>query len=286
MGVLLEQHRAALHAHALKILGYTALDDIEDLVQETFLLAVSKISQLQHPDAFRGWLHAILRNLCYGHLRRSRLAVRPLNDSLAEGTEDPSCSSAEIQDQVWAALELLPEHLRATVLLRYFGRMNSYEEIALALAVPVGTVRSRLNTARAHLVAAFRTAALQDVGSLLERHEQRARDYLTRWGMLHEGKLRPVLELYSEGVTMVFSPRLRKHGRAQVEQLLRKDHADGVAYDVHQVLFSGNVSIFEFSNINPPHAPFHCPPQTVLVSFHDEQVITRTHVYEAPRPNR
>jgi RNA polymerase sigma factor (sigma-70 family) len=287
MGLLLERHRAGLHAHALKILGYTAHDGIEDLVQETFLLALNRISQLQNPDAFRWWLHAILRNVCYGQLRRNRLLVQPLTDHLADVTEDssvdPSRSVSEPEDQVWAALELLPENLRATVLLRYFGRMNSYEEIAKVLAIPVGTVRSRLHEARTQLAAAFHATAGRDGGAMLERGEQQARNFLDRWSMLYEGKMKPVLELYSEHVTLVFSAKVRKSGRSHLEQMLLADHVDGIRYQFDQLLFSGKVSVVEFDNINPPHAPFHCPPKTVLVSFHDERVVRRVHVYESPR---
>lgn len=290
MGLLLERHRAGLHAHALKILGYTAHSDVEDLVQEAFLLALNKISRLQNPDAFKWWLHTILRNVCYGQLRRRHLLTQPLTDSLSDvmpdNAVDPFRSLPGPEDQVWAALEFLPEELRATVLLRYFGRMNSYEEIAGSLAVPVGTIRSRLNAARKQLAAAFRSGAMRDGAALLEDAERQAVDFLDRWSMVHDGNLEPFLDLHSEQVVLVLSPKVRKSGRRHLEQLMVKDRADGVGYQLDQLLFSGRVSVVEFENLNPPDNPFHCPPRTVLVSFHDNKVVRRMHIYESPRTSR
>ncbi|MDQ7850936.1 MAG: sigma-70 family RNA polymerase sigma factor, partial [Armatimonadota bacterium] len=60
--------------------------------------------------------------------------------------------SLAFKDLVWQALSGLGEDLRAAVMLRYFSSYRSYEEIALILGVPVGTVRSRLATAKDQLL--------------------------------------------------------------------------------------------------------------------------------------
>ena len=56
-----------------------------------------------------------------------------------------------LADWLWSAIDALPERQRLTVILRYFGPSRSYEEIAQIAAVPIGTVRSRLNAARCTL---------------------------------------------------------------------------------------------------------------------------------------
>jgi len=64
------------------------------------------------------------------------------------------------RDWVWAALDTLTPDERLTVILRYFTRCHSYQAIAALTAVPVGTVRSRLNRARSRLAdALLRTAS-------------------------------------------------------------------------------------------------------------------------------
>lgn len=132
IGLLFESQRAGLLAHVLSIVGYNGAAEAEDLVQETFLQALNKLAQLEHPEAFRWWLHTILRNLCYQHLRRNR-RLEPLEAALqvpVAGTVEDDVLLDCVREEVWAALELLPVSLRATVLLRHFGAPRSYEEIA------------------------------------------------------------------------------------------------------------------------------------------------------------
>jgi Sigma-70, region 4 len=63
---------------------------------------------------------------------------------------------------VWAALYELPEVLRVTAMLRYFGFYSSYAEISAILGVPIGTVKSRLNQVKVKLAEALlKTAGLE-----------------------------------------------------------------------------------------------------------------------------
>jgi len=62
---------------------------------------------------------------------------------------------------MWAAIYQLPEVLRVTAILRYFGSYSSYGEISAILGMPVGTVRSRLNQVKIKLAEALlKTAGL------------------------------------------------------------------------------------------------------------------------------
>lgn len=159
LGVLLERHRAPLHALALRILGYGP--EAQDAVQDAFIVALSGIDRLRESEAVGGWLRGIVRNVCLTRLREERgelLFGEPLarlERTLCEPSTEEAIDRLAMREWVWTALSELPEALRITAMLRYFGSYASYEELSAILGVPVGTVRSRLNRAKAKLADAL-----------------------------------------------------------------------------------------------------------------------------------
>ena len=117
----------------------------EDLVQESFLQAFRCLAQLRDPAAFYPWV----RRLALRHaLRRLRQRREVTVDAVIEpdSSADP-LRQAETRLAVHAVLALLPLDLRVTLMLRELEQLD-YQEIAEALRIPVGTVRSRLFAAR------------------------------------------------------------------------------------------------------------------------------------------
>ncbi|HEY4027985.1 MAG TPA: sigma-70 family RNA polymerase sigma factor, partial [Candidatus Dormibacteraeota bacterium] len=121
----------------------------EDLVQETFLRLLR-----QHTYAparpFKPWLYAVATNLARDHLRAARSwPAEPGDDVLAAlpdrapGPDQRAVAAAETR-RVAAALARLGEDVRVTLVLRYANDLT-LADIAAALEVPVGTVKSRLN---------------------------------------------------------------------------------------------------------------------------------------------
>lgn len=155
LGAVLEHFRAPLHAQAVQLLGYCP--EAEDAVHETFVIALTKIGTLRDPAAVGGWLRRILRNVCLMQLRRR--VEQPVGDAsdIASSTSARTATSPSVEqtveglvlrDWVWRAIEELSEPLRMAVMLRFFTSYHSYESIAAVCAVPIGTVRSRLNAAK------------------------------------------------------------------------------------------------------------------------------------------
>jgi RNA polymerase sigma factor (sigma-70 family) len=68
LSALLDRYRASLYARAVAYLGRP--EDAADAVQETFLLALTRLGQLRDPEAVGGWLHAVMRSVCAMELRR------------------------------------------------------------------------------------------------------------------------------------------------------------------------------------------------------------------------
>jgi RNA polymerase sigma-70 factor (ECF subfamily) len=132
-------------------------DDARDLVQES-LLRIRKGLQTYRPGSLEGWLSRIVTNAFLDEVRRRRR--RPL-EALPDDPErllPPSPAADEatdsLSDEVQVALRRLPEDFRAAVVLCDVVGL-SYEDIASALGVPVGTIRSRIHRGRRLLRSAL-----------------------------------------------------------------------------------------------------------------------------------
>jgi len=120
----------------------------EDLLHETFFQAARRIERLSQAVSPRAWLFAIARNVAVTALRRRRPTQElPAELTAAVPTEDPRLEG------VRQAIAGLPDAFRETLELRLREELT-YEEIADVLAIPVGTVRSRLHQALRRVRAA------------------------------------------------------------------------------------------------------------------------------------
>jgi RNA polymerase sigma-70 factor (ECF subfamily) len=116
----------------------------EDVAQEAFLQALRSLAQLRDPSAFYPWVRRLATRLALRALRH-----RPETSGDADpqaGSTDPA-RQAETRLAVQLVLGQLPPELRAVLVLREMEQLD-YQEIADALGVPLGTVRSRLHAAR------------------------------------------------------------------------------------------------------------------------------------------
>lgn len=146
---LVEAHYTVLYRYAYRLSG--SAQEAEDLTQETFCQAQSKLHQLRDWDRAKSWLFTILRNAYLHRLRASKLEKQVSLDGIAElpeRTTDPLLEVDPVQLQV--ALNELPELFRTPIILFYFEEF-SYRDIAEQMAVPLGTVMSRLARAKTFL---------------------------------------------------------------------------------------------------------------------------------------
>lgn len=138
-------------------------EDARDVLQETFLRAFRHLKAFRGDCSFYSWLYRIARNAAVDTIRRRRQAGRTRSlEALREATgaeatdgnpdvlPSHGIDTAERQRLVRDAIARLPDEFRTVLVLRELDGM-SYEEIAEAIGHPVGTVRSRLHRARAHL---------------------------------------------------------------------------------------------------------------------------------------
>lgn len=128
----------------------------EDLTQDVFVEVYRSAGSFRHKSSFRTWLYSIAKNVCRGYQRSQRYrlssSIEALDEPLLDDNSDPynSVVHSEAHQALRRALEQLTLDQRVTLLLKEWEDL-SYIEIAEVLEVRVGTVRSRLHTARAML---------------------------------------------------------------------------------------------------------------------------------------
>lgn len=122
-------------------------DQVEDAMQESFLVVYQKLHHLREPDAFQAWLVRIVLRVCYAIAHKTPLVAEA--DHTRAGQEDEAAALAHRLD-LKAALARLKEEDRSILILREMLGF-SYEEVAYTLRLPLGTVRSRLHYGRKKL---------------------------------------------------------------------------------------------------------------------------------------
>lgn len=114
-------------------------DQIDDALQESYLVVYQKLHHLRDPDAFQAWLVRIVLHVCYAIAKKTPLLAEA--DTQATGGDEATAITHKLD--LKAALAQLKEEDRSVLILREMLGL-SYEEVAYALRLPVGTVRSRL----------------------------------------------------------------------------------------------------------------------------------------------
>ncbi|MFF4902830.1 RNA polymerase sigma factor [Streptomyces sp. NPDC001068] len=258
---LLERHRPGMRAVALSLLGPGP--DVDDVMQETALVALRRIVDVRAPEAVGPWLRMIVRNHCRTVLRTAWRVEPVESPPLPSGGATPEqvLQSHVLRDWIWEAVEALSPTVRLPLVLRYFSTgITSYQQIAEACAVPVRTVRSRLNQARAALVQTLaRTAD--------SAHEDAVRRTENSWHEAHEtlaaaerGEFAKVLkDRYSPGVTLLAGGE-RLGGAELLLAGMDGDLAAGVRQRPLHVVAGRSLVVWEMELINPPDDPDHCPP--------------------------
>lgn len=118
----------------------------EDVAQETFLRAYNAALRMDPGDGVRSWLYRIAVNTSLNELRRRKRETAAVTRLDRDRGDDPS-ERSDTQSVVSEAIDRLPERLRIAVICRYFLDLSE-AEMAAALKVRPGTVKSRLHEAR------------------------------------------------------------------------------------------------------------------------------------------
>lgn len=152
---LVHSHQKRLYQFVLRKIGNST--DAEDITQQAFVEAASAYETYRGASALSTWLYGIAMNLVRNHLSRTphRRYIFESDDKLNEVvSEQPDPCTQLMHTQSIIALQNeindLPEEMRSVLLLVTLDEL-SYEEAAVLLSIPVGTVRSRISRARSTL---------------------------------------------------------------------------------------------------------------------------------------
>jgi RNA polymerase sigma-70 factor (ECF subfamily) len=157
--LLMRRHQARAYQYALKLTKHA--DEARDVVSEGFIRVFRAIRQFRSNSAFTTWMYRILRNCFLDMRKRKSLRIVASLDAVKETddgevqiqVEDRRISpqeQAERADHSWRVRKAVGQltAIQRDMIILYHAEQMSYEEIAIALDLPVGTVKSRLNRAR------------------------------------------------------------------------------------------------------------------------------------------
>lgn len=162
--LLVDRYQSRVYGFVRRMVRH--VDDAEDISQEVFVKAFQNIERFDGRASVSTWLFKIASNLCIDRARRKdrrpeqmQLTTGESDQTefdLPDSTYDPHDAAVigEMEKAIEASIASLSEKLKPVLLLHDMEGL-SYGEIAGVVGVPVGTVKSRLFLARAHLQAAL-----------------------------------------------------------------------------------------------------------------------------------
>jgi RNA polymerase sigma-70 factor (ECF subfamily) len=155
---LVTRHQSQIVNYVCRMLGN--YEDAVDLSQDVFLKAYSALGTYKPQYPFAAWLFRIARNAAIDEIRKRRLVTVSLDapvelgdGSVGRQVESPGLDpedaylGGELADRLSAAIDELPDKYREAIILRHAADL-SYDEIAEALELPLGTVKTRIFRAR------------------------------------------------------------------------------------------------------------------------------------------
>jgi RNA polymerase sigma-70 factor (ECF subfamily) len=164
---LVERYQKWVFRLALAVLGPGGVGDAQDVTQEAFVRLAAHLKDFRGDSAFRTWLRRLAVNLAIDRRRHARwrkphVSLSALDDRReADRGDDPywSAEAAERTRAVARCLGVLHVGMRSVIHLHYWLDLPA-EEIAVALQIPTGTVKSRLHRGRKLLYHAMRASGL------------------------------------------------------------------------------------------------------------------------------
>ena len=162
--ILLGANEQRMYAVALRICGNP--EDAKDCLQDAMVRVFRAIGDFKGQSAFSTWLYRIVTNTCLDALRRRKKQNSTSLDALVDegwspaqtgGRPEQKLERKELRNELSKAIQSLPDEMRTAIVLRDVQGC-SYEEIADALNINLGTVKSRISRGREKLRGIIRNS--------------------------------------------------------------------------------------------------------------------------------
>ncbi|WP_338692916.1 sigma-70 family RNA polymerase sigma factor [Streptomyces sp. Q6] len=282
---LLERHRPGMRAVAVSVLGPGP--DADDVMQEAALVALRRIGDVRNPAAVGPWLRMVVRNTGRAVLRDAR-RIEPVPDvpiPSSSVTPEQILDRHVMRDWIWEAVEGLSPTLRLPFVLRYFSlRLTSYQQIARACGIPVGTVRSRLSQARARLARTLEATAEDGHAETRTRTRAAWAEARATLAAAERGEFAKVVaDRYARDVSLYAGAEMLG-GTELLLAGMESDLSAGVRQRPVHVVAGRSLVVWEMDLVNPPDAPDHCPPGVAWIMAFDQGRIDRLTLWHTPRP--
>lgn len=276
-----ESAKPRLKSLALTYIGNTIF--INDILQDSYIQAITHLYSLRQRAMVGGWLKKIVINNCLQYLRKNKYKSLEIDEHHLKDVMDFKI----IETPEWTIVDsvaTLSTELRYCVLLRYFSNYPTYEEIAMILDIPIGTVRSRLAAAKIKLKESLHSKNHLSTQASLDT---KWNDYYAElWQKFYsdDHARTEMMKIMHPEMLIRFTSGKKGMGRIILENELHDDLTYGSKLNVQNIESSGNISIIEGYNSNSKEFPGRCAPSTVLVwTRNDEDLIHSCHIHDSPR---
>lgn len=172
-GTLMHRYEAPLTRYVRRISSFSE-DDIEDILQESYLKAYRHLRSFDRSSKFSSWLYRIVRNQTIDTARKKRLRAtvsieeHELGNFLRAATDiEREAVRRDDLRRIETAIRELPDPYRDVLILRFLEE-KSYEEIMDILHIPKGSVATRIRRGRAILIKDFESTFASSSSSVIE----------------------------------------------------------------------------------------------------------------------
>ena len=195
---LLAEHRTAAERYVRFRLS--SRSDADDVLQEVYLTAYHRFEQLKNKDAFKAWLISIARSKCTDYFREKAAQLEISLEDIADQKLSIGRCGLTVQAAVRETLDLLGDKDKQ-ILYLFFWKNLPQAEIAKKLNIPVGTVKSRLHTAKQNFKSKY---PLQSKGA---NHMKKLPEFLPEY-KIEESSLPPFSVKWEEVMGWFLVPKL------------------------------------------------------------------------------
>ena len=155
--------------------------DADDVLQDIYLTAYQKFPQLKNKDAFKPWILSIARNKCNDYFRAKAVQMEISIEELARKELSITRRGISVVHTVRETLDLLGDKDKQ-ILYLYFWKEMPQAEIAKRLNIPLGTVKSRLHTAKQHFKSKYPYSDKKPKGDItMQKLPEYMPDYTIEW---------------------------------------------------------------------------------------------------------